>query len=116
MLGSLFPRFHKKFLCLPLLGPIVDGFDDWLAANNYATGSRKHIIRVLPRVDADLRHRRVRDVADLTHAMLIGASTSVVVYIANHGTDPIFCPRDSRSFRDFRGHISYACITLRGNV
>ncbi len=70
MLRSLFPRFHKKFLCLPLLGPIVDGFDDWLAANNYATGSRKHIIRVLPRVDADLRHRRVRDVADLTHALL----------------------------------------------
>ena len=70
MLRSLLPKAHKKFLCLPLLGPIVDGFHDWLAANSYAAGSRKHIIRMLPRVDADLRQRRVRDVSDLTHVML----------------------------------------------
>lgn len=69
MLRSLLPKSHKKFLCLPLLGPIVDGFDDWLATNNYATGSRKNIIRMLPRVDADLRRRRVRNVADLTHTL-----------------------------------------------
>ncbi len=70
MLRSLFPKAHQKFLCLPLLGSIADGFHDWLAANSYAAGSRKHIIRTLPHVDADLRQRHVRDISDLTHVML----------------------------------------------
>ncbi|MGC9200261.1 MAG: tyrosine-type recombinase/integrase [Acidobacteriaceae bacterium] len=70
MLRSLLPKSHNKFLCLPLLGPITDGFDDWLIANSYAAGSRKHIIRMLPHLDADLRRRRVRDVSDLTHVLL----------------------------------------------
>jgi hypothetical protein len=70
MLLSLLPKAHKKFLCLPLLGHIADEFHDWLAANGYAAGSRKHIIRMLPHVDADLRRRRVRDLSDLTPVML----------------------------------------------
>ena len=70
MLHSLFPRFHRKFVSLPLLGPIVDGFDDWLATNAYTRGSRKFSIRMLRHVDAYLRRRRVRDVASLTHAKL----------------------------------------------
>jgi hypothetical protein len=40
MLRSLLPRAHQKFLSLPLLGSISDGFDDWLAANGYTPGSR----------------------------------------------------------------------------
>jgi len=78
MLPSLFPKSHNKFLCLPLLGPIADGFDDWLAANSYAAGSRKHIIHMLPRVDADLRRRRVRDVSDLTHSQLHACWRSLI--------------------------------------
>jgi hypothetical protein len=31
MLHSLFPQVHCRFLSLPLLGPVADGFDDWLA-------------------------------------------------------------------------------------
>jgi integrase/recombinase XerD len=70
MLQFLLPRAHPKFLALPLLGPVVDGFDDWLAANGYTCGSRKFTIRMLPHVDADLRRRRTRDVASLTHTTL----------------------------------------------
>ena len=70
MLLSLLPKAHQKFLCLPLLGPIADGFHDWLAANSYAAGSRKHIIRMLPHVDADLRRHGVRGLSDLTHVLL----------------------------------------------
>jgi site-specific recombinase XerD len=69
MLRSLLPKSHRKFSSLPLLGPIIDGFDDWLAASGYTPGSRKFAIRMLPHVDADLR-RRARDVASLTPAML----------------------------------------------
>lgn len=70
MLHSLFPKAHAKTLALPLLGAIADGFDDWLAANGYTTGSRRHLICMLMHVDNDLRKRKVRTVSELNHAML----------------------------------------------
>ena len=50
MLRSLLPKAHHKFSSLPLLGPIIDGFDDWLAASGYTPGSREFAIRMLPHV------------------------------------------------------------------
>ena len=70
MLRSLLPKAHHKFLSLPLLGPITDGFDDWLAASGFTRGSRKFSIRMLPQVDANLRRRRIDEVAKLNHAVL----------------------------------------------
>jgi integrase/recombinase XerD len=69
MLRALLPRAHQRFLSLPVLGPIADGLDDWLAAHGYTLNSRKIAMRTLPRVDADLR-RRAADVASLSHATL----------------------------------------------
>jgi hypothetical protein len=51
MLYSLFPRAHEKYLSLPLLGPITDGFDDWLAGRGFTEGSRVLSINLLPIVD-----------------------------------------------------------------
>src|SRR5712691_1345081 len=70
MLHSLFSKAHRKFLSLPLLGPIADGFDDWLAANSYTRDSRGNLIRMLKHVDADLRRRHVKEVGNLTHPIL----------------------------------------------
>jgi integrase/recombinase XerD len=70
MLKSLLPKAHRKYLAMPLLGPVVDGFENWLTSNGYTSGSRKFAIRMLPHVDADLRRRRVRKVTSLTHATL----------------------------------------------
>jgi len=70
MLHSLFPKSHRRLLSLPLLGRAADGFDDWLAANAYTRGSRKCSIRMLPQVDAELRWRQVKEIADLTHPVL----------------------------------------------
>src|SRR5260370_349613 len=87
MLRSLFPKAHHKFLSLPLLGPITDGFDDWLAASGYTPGSREFAIRMLLHVDADLRRRRVRDVASLTHAKLHACWRGLIkVFPTNAGT------------------------------
>jgi len=69
MLHSLFPLAHHRFLSLPLLGPIADGFDDWLAANGYTPVSRKNSILMLPHVDTDLRRRQVKKVANLTRTV-----------------------------------------------
>jgi integrase/recombinase XerD len=87
MLRSLFPKAHHKFLSMPLLGPITDGFDDWLAANAYPRGSRKFAIRMLPHVDADLRRRRACEVANLTHVTLHACWRDLIkVFPTNAGT------------------------------
>lgn len=72
MLHSLFPQANCRFLSLPLLGPIADGFDDWLAANGYAPVSRQNLIRMLPHVDAELRHLQVKKLDSLTRPVLRG--------------------------------------------
>ena len=69
MLRSLLPKAHYKFLSMPLLGPITDGFDDWLAASGFTRGSRKFSIRMLRHVDANL-HRRIEDISKLSHPIL----------------------------------------------
>ena len=70
MFRSLLPRAHQKLLNLPLLGSVVDGFDDWLSESGYTPGSRKFSLRMLRHVEADLRRRRVHDIASLTAVTL----------------------------------------------
>lgn len=73
MLQSLFPKAHTKFRALPLLGPVADGFSDWLIASGYSPGSQKFVMRALPHADADFRRRGIRKVADLTRPVLYDA-------------------------------------------
>ena len=70
MLRSVFPRAHQKYFSLPLLGPITDGFDDWLAASGFTLGSRTLAINLLPIADKQLRRRGIDEVAKLNHAVL----------------------------------------------
>ena len=70
MLRSAFPKAHQKYCSLPLLGPIADNFDDWLAASGFTPGSRKLAINLLPVADKKLRRRGVDEVAKLNHAVL----------------------------------------------
>src|SRR3954454_15475409 len=70
MLRSAFPKAHQKYFSLPLLGPIADGFDDWLATSGFTPGSRKPAIHFLPIADKKLRRRGVDEVAKLNHAVL----------------------------------------------
>jgi hypothetical protein len=70
MLRSVFPRAHQKYFSLPLLGPITDGFDDWLTASGFTLGSRTLAINLLPVADKQLRRRGIDEVAKLNHAVL----------------------------------------------
>ena len=83
MLHSLFPRAHRRFLSLPLLGLVADGFDDWLTINGYTQVSRKNSIRTLPHVDAALRHRQVKEVADITtpFSTIVGGVSSGPIHL-----------------------------------
>jgi integrase/recombinase XerD len=70
MLHSLYPRAHRRYVSLPLLGSIADGLDDWLASNGYTRRSRKGVINELPHVDAELGRRRIKGIPNLTQAVL----------------------------------------------
>lgn len=70
MLRSLYPRAHRRYLSLPLLGSIADGLDDWLASNGYTQLSRKGAICELGHVDAELCRRRIKEIPNLTRAVL----------------------------------------------
>jgi site-specific recombinase XerD len=60
MLKELFPRRSTRFLVLPLLGPLADAFDTWLATQGYRRSTRRLQARALVRIDQDLRRHRVR--------------------------------------------------------
>ena len=87
MLRSLLPKAHRKFLSLPLLGPIIDGFDDWLAAHGFTRGSRKFSIRMLRFVDTNLQRSRIYAVTKLNHTVLDGCWKALMkVYPCGAGT------------------------------
>jgi integrase/recombinase XerD len=87
MLRSILPKAHHRFLSLPLLGPITDGFDDWLAANGFTRGSRKFSIRMLRFVDTNLRRSRIYEVAKLNHTALDGCWRALMkIYPCGAGT------------------------------
>lgn len=68
MLQTLFPRAHRRFLALPLLGAIAEGFDDSLVASGYTEDSRRDAMRILKRADAVLRRHGPARLADLPHS------------------------------------------------
>jgi integrase/recombinase XerD len=70
MLRFLLPRIHRRLFSLPLLGPIADSFDDWLASNGYTQISRKHVLRDLPHLDAELRRHQIKEISNLTVGVL----------------------------------------------
>lgn len=84
MLQSLLPKAHHKFRALPLLGPIADGFDDWLASSGYTPGSRKFSIRFLKDADEDLRKRGVREIAALSQPILYESWRDLIHVFPNH--------------------------------
>jgi integrase/recombinase XerD len=72
MLVDLYPRLHRRFSSLPLLGPYVDDFIAWLSDEGYPRIPIRCRIRELPRVDRALRRRGVRRIRGLSVGLLVG--------------------------------------------
>jgi site-specific recombinase XerD len=72
MLVDLYPRLHRRFSSLPLLGPYVDDFVAWLSEAGYPRVPIRCRIRALPRVDRALRRRGVKRIRGLSAALLVG--------------------------------------------
>lgn len=52
MLIDLFPRAHARFLALPVLGPLLDGLANWLAARGFPATAIKARVRKAPVLEA----------------------------------------------------------------
>ena len=48
MLIDLFPRAHVRFLKLPLLGSLLEGLDQWLAAQGFAPAAIRCLVSKAP--------------------------------------------------------------------
>ena len=66
MLKELFPKAHKRFLSLPLLGSITDSFAIWLQQQGYRRGSARHYVRALSRLDAIIQQRGRTKLSEVT--------------------------------------------------
>ncbi len=68
MLATLFPKSARRYLTLPLFGPVIDDFDGWLQEQGYTHGSRRYELQTVVHVDRYLRRQGLRCIQDLTPA------------------------------------------------
>lgn len=72
MLATLFPKASRKYLSLPLFGPVMDDFSDWLEQEGYTYKSRRFTIRMIAWMDTYLRRRQIKRLQELTPVTLHG--------------------------------------------
>ena len=69
MLHDLFPRYHSRYLSLPILGPSLEGFARFLFARGYPRRLVRLHLRATRQIDERLRHR-CRSIAEITYEQL----------------------------------------------
>ncbi len=71
MLIELFPRAHARFLALPLLGPLLDGFARWLSDHGFAAQAIRGRVRKAPVLEELLLERRLGDLSHVCKPQLL---------------------------------------------
>ena len=70
MIATLFPKGSRRYLSLPIFGPVMDDFSDWLEQEGYTRKSRRFTIRTIAWMDAHLRRRQIKRLQELTPVAL----------------------------------------------
>jgi integrase/recombinase XerD len=70
MLKELLPNSHNHHRSLPLLGPVLDDFDDWLVAQGYRHFTRQSYILRCTAIEGYFRKRHQRNLSALTPEQL----------------------------------------------
>jgi site-specific recombinase XerD len=66
MLKQLFPKLYQRYLSSPLLGPILDGYEDWLSGRKYTRKTRRLYMRMALLVDQYLQELGLENLADIS--------------------------------------------------
>jgi integrase/recombinase XerD len=66
MLKKVFPKVHGRYSSLPVLGPTLDGFAEFLVAEGYPRGPVRRHLRTARRVAARLQRRGCTTLAEVT--------------------------------------------------
>ena len=67
LLEQLRPRSFSQWRVLPIFGPLLDDFLQWLHDQSYTVGTIGNYLQLLPKVVDWLRRRRIKTLAQLTH-------------------------------------------------
>jgi integrase/recombinase XerD len=70
MLLELYPRVHRRYMSLPILGPTLDGYGTWLLKQGYSTDRAREYFRAAPRLARQLQQRGARTLAGVTRVRL----------------------------------------------
>lgn len=71
MLAEIYPRAHARYSSLPLLGPHLDGFVEWLLSQSYPRLPIRLRIRAAKQLDTLLRQKGFRRLEDLSEVELL---------------------------------------------
>ena len=77
MLKDLFPRGHRRYTSLPVLGSMLDGFGQFLSELGYPRMCVRIHVRTAWHVDARLQRCSCRSVAQITRANLRACAPSL---------------------------------------
>ena len=50
MLVELYPRVHRRYTSLAIIGPILDGYGTWLLRQGYSTERAREHFQAAPRL------------------------------------------------------------------
>ena len=70
MLDQLFPRVHRRYRSLSILGPILGHFAAWLSQQGFSRIRICQKIRPMQRIERELRRRGLRRLSDITREQL----------------------------------------------
>lgn len=67
MIATILPKVYRRYVSLPVLGPVIDEFARWLLERGYSFLTVQGHVYEARHVDGSLCHLGVRALADLTH-------------------------------------------------
>ena len=70
MLLELYPRMHRRYASLPIIGPTLDGYGTWLLKQGYSTDRAREYFRAAPRLVRQWQQSGVRTLTGITRARL----------------------------------------------
>ena len=106
MIKELFPQTHASLTSLPLLGPLLEGFADWLFAKGLPRDSVRRRIRRAPDFEMVLRHHGNFDANRLTKGQLLALGP-------HRARDDVRLSSLVRSLADYLGEQGLLAASVR---